>query len=155
MTRSTIIIVSDDVEIVQRGQQFGNLNSLDVITYSTKEWQQCSGEPGFLKDIVTVENSDQTLYRNTTGMGNVLPFPSPEEAHEGSGTRMMARSGSKARKISTINEIEAIAIENAIFEYNGNLTEAARALGIGRATLYRKVKLYQIDANEARKRRAA
>ncbi|MCH2535615.1 MAG: hypothetical protein MK008_14325 [Bdellovibrionales bacterium] len=40
-------------------------------------------------------------------------------------------------------------------EFNGNLTEAAKALGIGRATLYRKVKQYSIDPTMARKKRAA
>ena len=54
-----------------------------------------------------------------------------------------------------MNELEAKAIENAIAQFRGNLTEAAKALGIGRATLYRKVKQYQIDPSMARKKRAA
>ncbi len=54
-----------------------------------------------------------------------------------------------------MDELESKAIENAIMQFKGNLTEAAKALGIGRATLYRKVKQYQIDPNSARKRRAA
>ena len=61
---------------------------------------------------------------------NVIPFPGPKANNELKG------------KVQTINELESIAIENAIYEYNGNLTEAAKALGIGRATLYRKVKQY-------------
>ncbi len=43
--------------------------------------------------------------------------------------------------------------DNAAFK--GNLTEAAKALGIGRATLYRKVKQYNIDPSAARKKKAA
>ena len=43
----------------------------------------------------------------------------------------------------------------AIHAYRGNLTEAAKALGIGRATLYRKVKLYNIDPASARRKKAA
>jgi transcriptional regulator of acetoin/glycerol metabolism len=58
-------------------------------------------------------------------------------------------------KVSTMNEVESKAIESAIYQFRGNLTEAAKALGIGRATLYRKVKLYQIDPNPARRKRAA
>ena len=54
-----------------------------------------------------------------------------------------------------MNELESKAIENAITQYRGNLTEAAKALGIGRATLYRKVKQYQIDPASARKRSRA
>lgn len=59
---------------------------------------------------------------------------------------------SQNHKVSKINELEAQAIREAIHAYNGNLTEAARALGIGRATLYRKVKLYNINPASARKR---
>jgi DNA-binding NtrC family response regulator len=70
---------------------------------------------------------------------NVIAFPPP---------------GSMAR-VQKIDELEAKAIENAIAQYKGNLTEAAKALGIGRATLYRKVKQYQIDPSLARKRKAA
>ena len=56
------------------------------------------------------------------------------------------------KKVNTINEVEKDAIERAIMEFRGNLTEAAKALGIGRATLYRKVKQYNIDPSQARKR---
>ena len=52
-----------------------------------------------------------------------------------------------------MDDIEAKAIENAIVQYKGNLTEAAKALGIGRATLYRKVKQYRIDPSMARKKK--
>jgi transcriptional regulator of acetoin/glycerol metabolism len=71
---------------------------------------------------------------------NVLPFPTPVAT--GSGVQKM-------------DDLEAHAIENAISQYKGNLTEAAKALGIGRATLYRKVKQYHIDPSAARKKRAA
>ena len=73
----------------------------------------------------------------------IIPFPGSHatnvEISQGGG------------KVKTINELESMAIENAIFEYNGNLTETAKALGIGRATLYRKVKQYSIDPSAARK----
>ena len=71
---------------------------------------------------------------------NVIPFPT---------------AGGKLKKVKTINELESVAIENAIHEYRGNLTEAAKALGIGRATLYRKVKQYEIDTALARRKKSA
>ncbi|NJL25847.1 MAG: hypothetical protein HC902_12195, partial [Calothrix sp. SM1_5_4] len=81
---------------------------------------------------------------NPIGEGaKILHFPQP-----GSGS-------DEDKKVRTINELESIAIENAIHEFGGNLTEAAKALGIGRATLYRKVKQYNIDPSNARKKRAA
>lgn len=72
---------------------------------------------------------------------NVLAFP--------------GASTNNSAKVSTMDEVESKAIEAAIYQFRGNLTEAAKALGIGRATLYRKVKLYQIDPNPARRKRAA
>ena len=58
-------------------------------------------------------------------------------------------------KVQKMEDLEAKAIETAINQYKGNLTEAAKALGIGRATLYRKVKQYHIDPSQARRRKMA
>lgn len=66
-----------------------------------------------------------------------------------------AAPSSNEAKVHTINELEAVAIQNAIHNFDGNLTEAARALGIGRATLYRKVKQYNIDPSMARRSKKA
>ena len=75
---------------------------------------------------------------------NVLKFPGGS-----------AEGSSKESRVAKLEDMESKAIISAIQQYRGNLTEAAKALGIGRATLYRKVKLYQIDPNQARKRKAA
>lgn len=45
----------------------------------------------------------------------------------------------------SINEIEARAIEETLDFFNGNVSMSARALGIGRNTLYRKAKEYNIN----------
>ena len=44
-----------------------------------------------------------------------------------------------ARKIRTLETMEADMIRTAIQKYQGRMTEIARRLGIGRSTLYRKV----------------
>jgi transcriptional regulator of acetoin/glycerol metabolism len=41
--------------------------------------------------------------------------------------------------VRTLDEIETEAIRLALELYRGNLSEAARRLGIGRSTLYRKL----------------
>lgn len=74
------------------------------------------------------------------GVNNIIQFPTPTAPSAG---------------VQKMEELEAHAIENAISQYKGNLTEAAKALGIGRATLYRKVKQYQIDPSAARKKKVA
>lgn len=55
-------------------------------------------------------------------------------------------------KSKTITELEYLAIEKAIQDFNGNLTEVAKVLGLGRATLYRKVKQHNINLEIARKK---
>lgn len=131
MSYSKIIIVSDDPVVIHRGQEFAQ--TLGV---------QCEVQaPGF--------NNSQSAPNLSTGSNpvnlpnNVVPFPG--------GNNQQQQDG----KVATINDLEAQAIEKAIHAYRGNLTEAAKALGIGRATLYRKVKLYNIDPSLARRRRAA
>jgi transcriptional regulator of acetoin/glycerol metabolism len=47
-------------------------------------------------------------------------------------------------KVQTYNleEIEKAAIQNAIKKHKGNLTLAAKELGFGRSTLYRRMEKY-------------
>lgn len=56
-------------------------------------------------------------------------------------------------RVRTISQLEVAAIENAITRYKGNLTEAAQKLGIGRATLYRKIKEHNLEVKNARQSR--
>lgn len=55
----------------------------------------------------------------------------------------------------TMEQLECEAISKAIVAHKGNLSEAAKSLNIGRATLYRKVKQYQINTKEARTKKVA
>lgn len=47
--------------------------------------------------------------------------------------------------IHSLAEIEMLAIQAAIAHYDGQMSEVARRLGIGRSTLYRKLKDYDIE----------
>ncbi len=59
---------------------------------------------------------------------NVIPFPA----------------------VSTLAQIEAAAIRDALARDKGNVAMAARKLGVARFTLYRKMKLYKIENAENR-----
>src|SRR5579862_4303413 len=54
--------------------------------------------------------------------------------------------GNGTSKIVPISELEKQAILNTIVQLNGDKLLAARLLGIGKTTLYRKLKEYQIEA---------
>jgi DNA-binding NtrC family response regulator len=48
-----------------------------------------------------------------------------------------------------LEEIESEMIRLAISRYDGHMSEIARRLGIGRSTLYRKLKELGLDAGES------
>lgn len=138
MARSLVIVISEDPNVIQKGNQLASNSDVSVKVFSHQQWNMHLEDKTFRSQLTT---QTQTESQGAT----VLPFPG---AYSGSGTPHDTKS------VSTINDLESMAIKNAIFEYKGNLTEAAKALGIGRATLYRKVKQYNIDPGLARKRTA-
>ncbi len=141
MVRSTLVIVSDDQATVQKAEQFGLSLNLPVQTMSPQDWEKMHATQDAPALVSGGGSQGETA--------KVLPFPG---VSFGGGT-------DPKKSVSTINQLESVAIENAISAYKGNLTEAAKALGIGRATLYRKVKQYNIDPaavrTSARKKKAA
>lgn len=126
-----VIVVSDDHEIVQKARNFAYTMGLTLEIYSVSQWEEKQSSQGAsVQSLISGSNQNPS---------NVIQFP----------------QASLNKKVKTIDELESVAIENAIHEYKGNLTEAARALGIGRATLYRKVKQYKIDPSLARRKKVA
>ena len=55
----------------------------------------------------------------------------------------------RARNLYGIAASEYRAIEDALRESGGNRSRAAEALGIGRTTLYRKLRAYGLDGSPA------
>jgi transcriptional regulator of acetoin/glycerol metabolism len=51
-----------------------------------------------------------------------------------------------APEAARLEEFEQLAIVRALESAQGNLTQAARALGISRGTLYRKVQRYHLES---------
>ena len=51
-----------------------------------------------------------------------------------------------ARPATSIEDAERLAIVSAVKNMHGNLTQAARVLGVSRSTLYRKVERYHLEA---------
>lgn len=137
MARSKVLVVSDDQEVIQKARNFAYSMGVNLEIFSVHQWEERERKRAF--DISTQHLSAGSSQSESD---NVIPFPGNN-------------NNSSSQRVKTINELESVAIENAIHEFKGNLTEAAKALGIGRATLYRKVKQYNIDPSLARKKRAA
>jgi DNA-binding NtrC family response regulator len=67
------------------------------------------------------------------------------------GATVQASSDASGR---TLEDVERRSIEEALRASGGSILEAARALGIARGTLYRKIRKYGLLARDARDPRA-
>lgn len=135
MSNSQMHLVSEDTQVIEKVKSYLQSLGVGCTVYSHAEWNQKQSAQHV-----------QVVPALTTGLnpvegGKVLQFPVPTAQSDG--------------KLSTMNEVEKKAIESAILQFQGNLTEAAKALGIGRATVYRKIKDYNIDPSMARKTKKA
>ncbi|MEQ1876660.1 MAG: helix-turn-helix domain-containing protein [Bdellovibrionia bacterium] len=139
MARSLFIVVTDDYDLIQKARSWGVDNNVTVQAFSSQQWSEGLQNPSFRSQVQT-----ETVLATGTGAkettAKIYPFP------------VQARDNGKGANTMTMNELESVAITNAIIQHKGNLTEAAKALGIGRATIYRKIKQYNIDPAVARQK---
>lgn len=143
MARTMVVLVGDDRDQCEKLKTMSQGMGCTVNVFTPTEWAKNLNDPASRSRLMG-EVPALSVGLNPINEGaKILQFPQPSLSSEAD------------KKVRTINELESIAIENAIHEFGGNLTEAAKALGIGRATLYRKVKQYNIDPSSARKKRAA
>ena len=143
MARSFVYIVSDSPEVVEKVKKSCEGQEVSFYTYAGQQWREGLDNPFFRSQLV---NGVPAL---STGMN-------PLTTSEAAGSNVVAFPTQNTEgKVQKMEDLEAKAIESAINQYKGNLTEAAKALGIGRATLYRKVKQYHIDPSQARRRKMA
>ncbi len=99
--------------------------------------------PGNVREL---ENCLERCYAFTSGPlihvtdlpGEIANIPVPESANG---------NGNGHSKIVPIAELEKQTILHAITELNGDKLQAARLLGIGKTTLYRKLKDYAAEGN--------
>ena len=133
---STLIFISDNQDDIHKARQWSNEHNYNIKTFTSLQWQNGLSNPSFRSRFLTpLEHS---------GMGQVVPFPDNSVSRQ---------SETTAPSTSTIKDVEKVAIQEAIYVFKGNLTKTAASLGIGRATLYRKVKLYNIDLSRPRSQR--
>lgn len=143
MARSFVYIVSENPEVIDKAKKSCEGQDVSFYTYSGQQWREGLDNPFFRSQLVNgipaLSTGTSPFASGDTTGNNVVAFPTQQA--DG--------------KVQKMEDLEAKAIESAINQYKGNLTEAAKALGIGRATLYRKVKQYHIDPSQARRRKMA
>ena len=106
------------------------------------------------KPVPKISKSDMKELINYNWPGNVRELQHLVERaiimSEGPETRLadfiveVGRPKFKPEEILNLEDMEKITIENAIARYRGNISKAAKELGLGRTTLYRKINKYGI-----------
>ncbi len=140
MARSFVYIVSENPEVMEKVKKSCEGVDVSFYTYNGSQWREGMENPFFRSQLVNGVPALSSGQHPLSDTGtNLVNFPNSP--------------GASPDKVQKMEDMEAKAIEAAIFQFRGNLTEAAKALGIGRATLYRKVKQYHIDPSQARRRK--
>lgn len=144
MSRTILIMVGEDQEKIDQARKAFEHSDVTVQVYSPGQWREGLDNVFFRQQLTQgVPALAGGVNHGAEHNANVVPFPSMNNMVSGGGEP----------RVQKMEDLEARAIEDAIGQYKGNLTEAAKALGIGRATLYRKVKQYQIDPSAARRKK--
>ncbi|MEN3792801.1 sigma-54 dependent transcriptional regulator [Fulvimarina sp. MAC3] len=101
-------------------------------------------QPADFDALLLANNAQQAVERtNTPDRPMMLELAEEAQPWQG-GTSDLLRDG--RGELRKLDEIEADIIRIALAQYNGHMSEVARRLGIGRSTLYRKLREYDISA---------
>lgn len=109
------------------------------------------GADDYISQPISLERLKATL-RNALRMRMLMVNATGESltalnALGSNGVRGIMPLLDKTGNLKTLREIEDIVIEHAVAACDGCITQAARALGIGRSTLYRKMQEYAQSTN--------
>ena len=133
---------SDTIEILKNSEWKGNVRQLENTIFRAM----------ILSDGHKLKPHD---FPQISGLAPAMPTASDDalsalvkkaEADEDLSVTFLDREG----HLRTLEEIERDLIQFAIENYSGHMSEVARRLGIGRSTLYRKVREHELDVDAAK-----
>jgi len=84
------------------------------------------------------------ITKGTSGL--VEGMPTTTLSGEGGAVTVGIPALTERGEVRSLDEVEADMIRLALGRYRGSMTEAARRLGIGRSTLYRKIREFGLDS---------
>ena len=109
-----------------------------------------AGQRVAVTDTPSLAPPDLPLHRGfpeaSGGTGGPIALSDLGGARPGTAGRGTISAVGEDGELRTINEVEEEIIRFALDFYDGQMSEVARRLGIGRSTLYRKLKDYGIEA---------
>jgi DNA-binding NtrC family response regulator len=133
---------SDTVELLKNFEWKGNVRQLENTIFRAM----------ILSDGNSLKPHD---FPQISGLAPAMPSASDDalsslvkkaEADEDLAIAFLDREG----HLRTLEDIERDLIQFAIENYSGHMSEVARRLGIGRSTLYRKVREHELDVDAAK-----
>ena len=121
MSSSKIIIESDDELAIKKAKKWGTSNGFEVVVNGSTENGEARDEavelPEGASTVLTYQLAD-----------NIVNIPSNDSGD-----------------IVKLHDVTRVALETALKKTNGNIMATSKALGMGRATVYRKIRIYNID----------
>ena len=116
---------------------------------------QVDGIDPQLIDASDIDDNDAVPEAVTIARSAVADMPSNADESGVSGGYGVVNALDEKGNVRKLEEVEGEMIKLAIDHYNGQMSEVARRLGIGRSTLYRKLKDMGIEPDEGRGERMA
>ncbi len=123
MSSSKIFIESDDELAIKKAKKWGTSNGFEVVVSRKTETEETKdGNSG----LELPEGATTVLTHKLAN--NIINIPSNGE-----------------NDIVKLHDVTRVALESALKKTNGNIMATSKALGMGRATVYRKIRIYNID----------
>lgn len=127
--------IRDTQEIVPK-----KISASLITSLKNREW------PGNIRELVNVIECMCYMSSNEVLTNEDLPAGyQPGESLMNTEPMHNNNDCPQSSSLSNLDIAEQQAIENAIREFGGNITQAAKNLGIAKGTLYRKMKKYNLD----------
>ncbi len=105
-----------------------------------EDFPQVSGQMPDLESLPTLPVAANAIPAAPAAANDVMPFAAPAADTP---VAILDEAG----ELRAMNDIERDILQYAIDFYEGHMSEVSRRLGIGRSTLYRKVREYELDVH--------
>lgn len=138
-------VADDTMKILYAYDWPGNVRQLENAVF--RAVVLCDGDQLQPQDFPQISGQmpdAATLPQSPISMVQESPEPAP------SGDAGPVSIQDEAGELRTLSDIERDILQYAIDFYEGHMSEVSRRLGIGRSTLYRKVREYDLDVRHER-----
>ena len=124
------------------GKEIGGISDQALLTLADYSW------PGNVRELEHIMERACVLCNNTTITTDHLSYEISLPRQEANGNKPLIKDNNPTRMVAELvrdDESEHDRIVRILKKCSGNKAKAARLLGIDRSTLYRKMRLYNID----------